>query len=66
MGAPTHSQLLEIPAKMHRYGRWGREGVQNQRDFQGEMLASKKGGGRGPPKNAHSSGKTRFAMVFTP
>jgi len=67
MGALTHSGTLEIPAKMHRYGRWGGSGeTQKQRDFQEKVYLPETRGPRRIAENADFPGKTQLAMVLTP
>ena len=44
MGAPSHSGMLEIPAKMHRYGRWVVDRHAKTTGFPGESTVSKNGG----------------------
>jgi hypothetical protein len=45
MGAPTHSETLEIPAKKGiAMGADNRQNVQKQRDFRAKMVFSKNGG----------------------
>jgi hypothetical protein len=51
MGAPTHSGVLEIPAKTHRYGRWGVVENAKTTGFPGrDTLSQKRGSGTGGRK----------------
>src|SRR5687767_10006749 len=66
MGAPTHSGTLEIPAKTHRYGRWGV--VQNAKTtgFPGrDALFQKRGVGTEGSKLRFPARKAR-SLWFSP
>ena len=66
MGAPTHSETLEIPAKRHRYGRWGSSENAKTTGFPGRNAFPKNGGLAPAVENANSREKTRPAMVLYP
>src|SRR5688572_29544566 len=66
MGAPHHSEALEIRAKSDRYGRWVVGENQKTTGFPGQSVHSKNGGLAPPPKNGEKSGKTHPTMVLPP
>jgi hypothetical protein len=66
MGAPTHSGVLEIPAKTHRYGRWVVPGIAKTTGFPGEdALSRKRGSGTEGQKMRIPTRKVR-SLWFSP
>jgi hypothetical protein len=67
MGAPAHSGTLEIPAKMHRYGRWVVVGNAKTTGFPGEDgVFTKRGSGTERSKMRFATRKARSLWFLTP
>jgi hypothetical protein len=67
MGAPTHSETLEIPAKTHRYGRWGVVRNAETTGFPGrDALFQKRGVGTEGSKLRFPARKARSLWFYPP